>query len=198
MFTGIVQKVGLIIKSWMEGSKKVCWIRSDFTDFAIGESISVDGVCLTIVAIEGQDFCCELSSETLARSVAQGYQVDSMVNLERALRIGDRLSGHFVLGHVDQVMHCSNIHKQDGCWSVTFSGATPEHVKYLVQKGSVTVNGVSLTINALHQDGFTVMLIPHTLQETNLQQLEISTRVNIEFDYLCRIVLNNHFERATS
>jgi riboflavin synthase len=190
MFTGIVQKLGLIVRSWMEGSKKVCWIKSEFHDLDIGESIAVDGICLTVTAINGDEFCCELSIETLQKTIAQNYAVNQIVNLERALRLSDRVSGHFVLGHIDQVMQCCETQSYDGCLSVTFTGVLPANKKYLLPKGSITINGVSLTINAIQPNSFTVMLIPHTLAMTTLQNLQVDTLVNVEFDYLCRIVLN--------
>ena len=134
--------------------------------------------------------------ETLGITTAQDWVLGTRVNLERALKIGDRLGGHFVMGHVD---HCGVLENkqqqdQDKFWQYDFKIETADPVNYLIHKGSVTVNGVSLTINQVRKTDlavfFSVMLIPHTLSQTNLGQLQRSERVNIEYDYLTRIVLS--------
>lgn len=190
MFTGLVDHTGKITQITETGSGITLQIECDFTDLVEGESISVDGVCLTAINTAANTFTCQLSPETLRLTTFAESSEDSLVNLERSLRVGDRLGGHFVTGHVDSQASVMNIEKHENFWSVRFRLKELAQRFYLVSKGSIAVNGVSLTINSVEPSGFTVMLIPHTLERTNLSTLAANTQVNIEFDMLAKLVVN--------
>lgn len=190
MFTGIVDHCGQItdIKSGQEHC--TISVSSKFTDLDLGESIALDGACLTVTAHTPTQFTVELSPETMRLTKAKEYKVGTQLNLERALRLMDRLGGHFVTGHVDGLCQVAAIRPQDKFTELHFSHVPDIYKKFLVKKGSVAVDGVSLTINDVTRNGFTVMLIPHTLERTNLSDLQIGDQVNVEFDYLAKLVLN--------
>ena len=191
MFSGIVDHFGNLnsIRAASQGAEFV--ISTQFTQLELGESIAIDGVCLTVTAIGDREFTCQLSPETLAVTTAAHYKVGQALNLERALRVGDAMGGHWVTGHVDGQVVLAE-HRQQGKWLwLSFSGVDEEQQAYLVQKGSVAINGVSLTVNTVTQDGFTVMLIPHTLVRTNLHALKVGQAVNVEWDYLAKLVLKS-------
>lgn len=204
MFTGIVDHCGTVrdIEHIAYGARAT--IETQFTDFIIGESIAVDGVCLTVVdacpslreAGVASDaaihvFSCEISPETLAKTSAKLWQKNSAVNLERALRVGDRLGGHWVTGHVDATIEIEKINHVNNYREIIFAISDLAQLNYLIPKGSVAINGVSLTINEVFADGFSVMLIPHTQKITNLDNLKIGDCVNIEFDYLVKAVIRS-------
>lgn len=188
MFTGIVDHCGEIqtIESGLDCAK--FWISSQFAGLRLGESIAIDGTCLTVTAIKDGAFACELSPETLRLTAARQYAQGKHVNLERALRVGDHLGGHFVSGHVDQTLTVSHIQAHNEFIEIQFSGVLPISQGYLIQKGSVAIDGVSLTVNALKHDGVSVMLIPHTLNRTNLNDLQVGQSVNVEFDLMAKMV----------
>ncbi|MDQ2994992.1 MAG: riboflavin synthase [Pseudomonadota bacterium] len=190
MFTGLIDHTGQIIEIQTPGSGVRLRIRCEFTDLVEGESISTDGVCLTAINTAKNEFSCQLSPETLRLTTFKDHTVGSRVNLERSLRVGDRLGGHFVTGHADAEASVINVTQHDDFWSVQFRLSDATQRRYLLSKGSVAVNGVSLTINHVEPDGFTVMLIPHTLDRTNLSELTAGTRVNIEYDMLAKLVVN--------
>jgi riboflavin synthase len=190
MFTGIIDHIGIIKHITRTQSAMTVRIETDFQDLVLGESIAVNGVCLTVTKIDNHIFECDLSTETLKLSNTQFFKLGAQVNLERSLRISDRLGGHFVYGHVDTMCTVSNIEQQQAFTKMAFSGLSNNDKNYFVKKGSVCVNGVSLTINEVFADGFEVMLIPHTLERTNLQFLQVDDKVNIEFDWLARIAIN--------
>lgn len=189
MFTGLIHHCGEISAiSRAEQSIRLN-IQSDFTDIVLGESIAVDGICLTVTNFCDQQFECELSSETLRLTQAQYYQVGSKVNLERSLRVGDRLGGHWVTGHVDGMAQWIEQHEQQNFKVMTFK-IPIDNQWYLVSKGSVAINGVSLTINSVEEGRFSIMLIPHTLAITNLKHLKLNDFVNIEYDYLAKLTVS--------
>lgn len=195
MFTGIVDHTGVIqaIETTAKGKKFA--IGHQFCDLQLGESIAVDGACLTVVEFDEQKFSVELSPETLRLTIAGNYKINDRVNLERALKMGDRLGGHWVTGHIDQTVKIAAINSFDEYSELIFSGLAKKEHNLLVKKGSVTINGVSLTINELTADGFAIMMIPHTAAVTNLSELKIADRVNIEFDHMAKIICQqvNHF-----
>lgn len=191
MFTGIIDHCGRIEKI-EEGTKSLrIRIATSFRDLVEGESISVDGACLTVVSPEEGRFTCEVSPETMRLTISGSYREGRAVNLERALRLGDRLGGHFVMGHVDgkatvarKVVHTDYV-------ELAFADVPSAGTRYLIPKGSVAVNGVSLTLNQVGPGAFNVMLIPHTLERTNLKELGEKSEVNLEFDWLSKVILHD-------
>ncbi|MBS0634639.1 MAG: riboflavin synthase [Verrucomicrobia bacterium] len=188
MFTGLVDHTGTIEEVVNTAKGKRLAIRSKFSDIVVGESIAVDGVCLTALNPSEGLFLVEVSPETLSVTTLGQRSVGTLVNLERSLRVGDRLGGHFVTGHVDLMATVAKIDHQDEFWSVGFHCPATE---YLVQKGSIAINGVSLTINSVTDDGFSIMLIPHTLALTNLAKMAVGDSVNLEYDMLAKLVVNS-------
>lgn len=183
MFTGIVDHCGKLVKR--EGS--LFEIETEFRDLVLGESVAVNGACLTVTAIFPGRFQCDVSPETLART---GLGTAERVNLERALRLSDRIGGHLVTGHVDQTGTIRR-REQRGEWLVLgVGGVLPEHRKYLMKKGSVAIQGVSLTVNDVTEDGFECLLVPHTQGRTNLGEFPTGSVVNLEFDWMMKVVLN--------
>jgi len=188
MFTGIVAAVGKV-RSAQPGSQGVRMVIEaaglELDDVALGDSIAVNGVCLTVTALDAQTFAVDVSPETIACTV--GFEPGGAVNLEKALRLSDRLGGHLVSGHVDgtgEVVEFEPV-GDNRLLAVRVPRALS---RYVAQKGSITINGVSLTVNAIEGDVFSVNLIPHTLAQTNLRQLASGVRVNLEVDLLARYV----------
>lgn len=189
MFTGIVEEIG-IIKSFSKrdnnalvsvGCKKV------LDGAKIGDSIAINGVCQTVISFDKSNFCAEVSSETLAVTNFSSLKTGDAVNLERALTLSDRLGGHLVSGHVDGLAKIKNIQKQSDFYNIKFE-APKELVKYIVKKGSVTLNGISLTVAEIVLVEFSVAVIPHTFENTNLKMLKSGDFVNIEVDILAKYV----------
>jgi riboflavin synthase len=188
MFTGIIQSIGRIHEYEARGGDARMVISGgglDFSDVALGDSIAVNGVCLTAVALTPDSFTVDVSAETL-RCTA-GFIPGAEVNLEKALRLADRLGGHLVSGHVDGV---GTVHRfaQVGESHVLEINAPRELARYIIRKGSITVNGVSLTVNKVDGTRFVLNLIPHTLAMTTLKHLKADSRVNLEVDMIARYV----------
>ncbi|MCA1978707.1 MAG: riboflavin synthase [Thiobacillus sp.] len=188
MFTGIIQAIGRIHDYEARGQDARMTILGgglDFSDVAIGDSIAVNGVCLTAVTVTPTSFTVDVSAETLR--VTAGFVPGAEVNLEKALRLADRLGGHLVSGHVDGV---GTVHafRPEGESHRLEIDAPEELARYLIRKGSVTVNGVSLTINHVEGNRFALNLIPHTLEMTTLKHLQDGSRVNLEVDMIARYV----------
>lgn len=195
MFTGIVDHVGKITRVENRGCSMRFTIETEFPQLVPGESIAVDGICLTVTEPTGNQFICDVSAETMAVTVASHYASGACVNMERALRAADRMGGHYVTGHVHQtaiLRRRDDFVDEAGVASVRllFGGILPTAMRYLTAKGSITVSGVSLTVNAIHSDGFEVMLIPHTLERTNLRDLKLDCRVNLEFDWMSKVIVD--------
>ncbi len=191
MFTGIIESTGTISRIERDGSNIDVWVKSDITpELKIDQSVAHNGVCLTVVAIEEDAYKVTAVAETLQKTSLGDWQVGDLVNLERALKVGDRLDGHFVQGHVDAVAACSKVEQLDGSWLYTFN--YPEGFAGLViEKGSVCINGVSLTLFNVTNNSFMVTIIPYTHEHTNFKKLVADTRVNIEFDILGKYLLRN-------
>lgn len=188
MFTGIIADRGEIVKVEPAGPERRIWIRSELLeDCAIGASVAVSGVCITVVEREGDVCGFDLSAETIARSTLGGMQAGNPVNLERPLLAGQELGGHIVQGHVDGVGDVIAVHEEGGSRRVVV-GVTPGITRYVIEKGSVTVDGVSLTVSEVSDDRFEVALIPHTLAVTTLGGAEPGRTVNIEVDVLAKYV----------
>jgi riboflavin synthase len=188
MFTGIVQSIGRIAELKPAGQSAAVTIDAgglDLGDVAIGDSIACNGVCLTVTKVFGGAFSVDVSHETLR--VTAGFAAGAAINLEKSLRLADRLGGHLVSGHVDGVGTVRSVKAVDGNRELTiaFPG---ELARYFARKGSATVNGVSLTVNAIDGNSFSVNLIPHTLKVTNLGELNKDSKVNLEVDLVARYV----------
>jgi riboflavin synthase len=188
MFTGIVQDVGQVASRETRGVDARLVISTknlDLSDTAIGDSISVQGVCLTVVALTPSSFTADVSHETLSLTTLGELKAGSPVNLEPALRAGDRLGGHLVSGHVDGVAHVSATSADGDSLRVKIT-VPGDLARYIARKGSVTVDGVSLTVNEVEGATFGVNLIPHTQTVTTLGRLQSGTRVNLEVDQMAR------------
>ena len=191
MFTGIIEEVGTINELHLaaEGATITIGAKVIAPGIRIGDSVSVNGVCLTATRTGTDFFSCDVSAETLRLSSFKQARQGSKVNLERSLMIGDRLGGHFVVGHVDAVGTLRAKRPSGDGFEVSFD--FPRQLeRYLVYKGSVAVNGISLTISFLQREWFSVAIIPHTYTSTNLGQLRMGDPVNLEVD-----VLGRYFER---
>jgi riboflavin synthase len=188
MFTGIIQDVGLILALEQLGGDTRLTVgvdRLDLSRVALGDSIAVAGVCLTVVAIEPRAFSADVSRETLALTTIGDWRVGRRVNLEPALRAGDALGGHLVSGHVDGVAEIRE--RADEGRSQRFRIRVPQALaRYVARKGSVALDGVSLTVNAVERQEFEVNLVPHTLAVTTLAALAPGERVNLEVDMIAR------------
>lgn len=189
VFSGMVDHVGRVqAVEKLEGVVRL-WIASTFSDLQLGESISVDGACLTVTHTKGTHFQVDVSPETLRLTTAAAYATGSEVNLERALRVGDRLGGHWVTGHVDTTLTISQREDRTECCWLRLDGVHPKDRPLLSRKGSVCLNGVSLTVNEVGPAHFSVLLVPHTLERTNLSALRPGAAVNIEWDWMAKVVL---------
>jgi riboflavin synthase len=185
MFTGIVREVGAVAA--FDGSRLVVAAPETAPSAAVGDSVSVAGVCLTVVDAPEGRLAFDVVPETLARTVLGRLEPDGAVNLEPSLRVGDPLGGHVVQGHVDAVGRVRSVAPEGDSRRVWFD-APESVVRYCLEKGSVAVDGVSLTVAALDDDGFEVALIPHTLSVTTLGGLEPGDEVNLEADVLGKVV----------
>lgn len=189
MFTGIIADVGTIAdKQDREGGLRLNIATQflDMSDVQLGDSIAVNGVCLTAIKLESNSFTVDVSKETLHCTVGLEQQ-GAQVNLEKALRLADRLGGHLVSGHVDGVGEVVAFVNLGESWKLSVK-APKELAKYIAAKGSITINGVSLTVNTVEGSIFHVNLIPHTLQQTTLKDLHVDSRVNLEIDMIARYV----------
>lgn len=184
MFTGIIEKLGEVKDIRKEGSNVHFTIASDLAgSLKIDQSLAHNGVCLTVVDIEDGAYTVTAVEETLNRSNLGTLQIGDKINLERAMVYGGRLDGHIVQGHVDDTGVCTDIQEVDGSWYFQFRyQPTKEHL--LVDKGSICVNGVSLTVVNPEEDRFSVAIIPYTYEHTNFHQFKVGSKVNLEFDVL--------------
>ncbi len=187
MFTGIIEGLGTVIEILEEQGNKHFTIKSDFTsELKVDQSIAHNGVCLTVVSISGDTYTVTAIQETLEKSNFDKCQVGDILNLERAMILGSRLDGHIVQGHVDQTATCTNIKEEDGSWVFTFSYESNENVT--IEKGSITVNGVSLTVVNSQKNSFSVAIIPYTFEHTNFHKINKGSIVNLEFDVIGKYV----------
>jgi riboflavin synthase len=195
MFTGIVEELGNLVAR--EGSRIVVRSPVAASDAAIGDSISVAGVCLTVVALDGDDLSFDVSPETFDRTSLGALRPDAAVNVERPATLASRLGGHLVQGHVDGIARVSAV-RPDADGGARLSVRLPEHLlRYVVEKGSITLDGVSLTVAALRGDVIDVALIPHTLVATTFGGIDAGDPVNVEVDAMAKYVARN-IERLMS
>ena len=204
MFTGIIEDVGLIeglIPSGEDIRLSIKTDKLDMSDVALGDSIANNGVCLTVVAMSKNGFSADVSHETIKRTGFASYQAGSKVNLEKALQANSRLGGHIVSGHVDGVGDVLSI-TPVGRYVEIWVKAPDELAKYLAEKGSITMDGVSLTVNQVDGAKFLLTLIPHSLQETIIGLYQVGTKVNLEVDviarYLERLMLGDKAAQPSS
>ena len=188
MFTGIIEEIGKIVRIEREQANLHLYVKSSFTnELKIDQSVAHNGVCLTVVTINGDVYQVTAIAETLAKTHLGSLQVGDAVNLERGMLLNTRLDGHIVQGHIDQTGTCSAIQEEAGSTRFTFE-YDPSTGNVVIEKGSITVNGVSLTVVDATRDSFSVAVIPYTLAHTNLQHLQIGSIVNLEFDVIGKYV----------
>lgn len=188
MFTGIVEELGEVLDMRQDGSNIHFAIATSFThELQVDQSIAHDGVCLTVTELHQNSFTVCAVQETLDRTALTTWKPGRKVNLERAMKMDARLDGHIVQGHVDSVGKCTSIEEKDGSWIFTFSHeATPNNLT--VEKGSICINGVSLTVVVSGSAHFSVAIIPYTFEHTTFKQLQVGDPVNLEFDVIGKYV----------
>ncbi len=197
MFTGIIQAIGTITAIEARGEDRRLTISApalDMSDVALGDSIAHNGVCLTVINQDGQSYQVDVSKETLDCTIGL-TALNQTLNLEKALRLADRLGGHLVSGHVDGVGEVVRFEPLGDCWELEIR-APAALAKYIAGKGSIAVNGVSLTTNRVDGTHFLINLIPHTLENTTLKQLQAGHSVNLEIDLIARYVERMHSMEA--
>ena len=195
MFTGIIEGVGRLAAREPRGGDvrftfatgSLPWLADPAADVRLGESIAVNGVCLTVVAFDAGGFQADASTETLSLTTLGGLPVGAALNLERAMRPTDRLGGHLVSGHVDGIGRVLSVHADARAQRWRFAAPAPL-LKYIAKKGSICVDGVSLTVNEVDADGFEVALIPHTVAHTRFAETTVGEAVNLEIDLVARYV----------
>ena len=188
MFTGIIETLGEVTRLEKEDTNLHITLKSNITnEVKIDQSLAHNGVCLTVVAIDGDEYTVTAIKETIDKSNIGDLKVNDLVNLERAMKLGARLDGHIVQGHVDTTGVCTNIVDENGSTVYTFNYTdNPEHIT--IEKGSITVNGVSLTVVNSQKTGFSVAIIPYTKTHTTFQSLKVGDRINLEFDVIGKYV----------
>ena len=188
MFTGIIEEVGKVVEIVDDKGNLSLSVKCSFTDeLKVDQSVAHNGVCLTVVAIKGDTYTVTAIKETLEKSNLKELQVGDPINLERGMRLGDRLDGHIVQGHVDQTGVCENVVDQNGSWAYEFSYSGDKH-NVTIPKGSITVNGVSLTVVNSGATTFSVAIIPYTYEHTNFNHIQKGSIVNLEFDVIGKYV----------
>ena len=189
MFTGIVRELGVVVSAEEAGGGRALVVRAPETaaSATIGDSVAVNGCCLTAASVGDGDIAFQAVPETISRTTLGGLERDDRVNVEPALRVGDELGGHYVQGHVDAVGRIESV-EAEGEGLRVFVDAPAEVLRYCVEKGSVTVDGVSLTVAELSSDAFAVALVPYTLEATTLAALRPGQAVNLEADVLAKYV----------
>ncbi|MFD0990457.1 riboflavin synthase [Mariniflexile jejuense] len=188
MFTGIIESIGTISNLKAELNNLHITIKSSLTpELKIDQSVAHNGVCLTVVAINDSEYTVTAIKETLDKTSLNTLKIGDSVNLERAMKLGDRLDGHIVQGHVDQTAICTNIEEANGSWIFTFNYDTSLN-NITIEKGSITINGTSLTVVNSKKDSFSVAIIPYTYNNTNFNTFKKGTVVNLEFDVLGKYV----------
>jgi riboflavin synthase len=196
MFTGIIETPGVIQEIEKDKDNLHITIASSITDeLQIDQSVAHNGICLTVVSINKTFYTVTAIGETIKKTTISDWQKGDSVNLERAMKLGDRLDGHIVQGHVDQIGTCTIVKETNGSWHYTFNYDESLH-NITIEKGSITVNGVSLTVVDSRKNEFSVAIIPYTFEHTNFKIFKVDTKVNIEFDvigkYVSRLYANQN------
>lgn len=188
MFSGIIETLGEVVNLKQEQANLHLTIKSNFTtELKIDQSIAHNGVCLTVVSIDADTFTVTAIDETLKKTNIGNLKIADKINLERCMRLGDRLDGHIVQGHVDQTAVCKAVEEANGSWIFTFEYDASQN-NITVEKGSVCVNGVSLTVVNSKDNSFSVCIIPYTFEHTNFHSIKPGTIVNLEFDILGKYI----------
>jgi riboflavin synthase len=194
MFTGIIENLGIIKGIRKEDENLHITVSSSITnELKIDQSVAHNGVCLTVVTIENDTYVVTAIQETINKTNVGDWKTFDVVNLERAMKLGDRLDGHIVQGHVDQIGICKSIEETEGSWRFTFEyNAALNNITS--EKGSITVNGVSLTVVDSKTNEFSVAIIPYTFEHTNFKNFKIGSKINLEFDVIGKYVAKLHFK----
>jgi riboflavin synthase len=189
VFTGIVRELGAVVSAVEKGDGRTIVVRAPGTaaSTSVGDSVSINGCCLTAAAVDGEEILFHAVPETLARTTLRQLETDDRVNVESAVRAGEPLGGHYVQGHVDGVGRVQSV-EAEGEGLRVFVEAPDDVLRYCVEKGSVTIDGVSLTVADLADDAFAVALVPHTIEVTTLSELVPGREVNVEADVLAKYV----------
>ena len=195
MFTGIIENLSKIKEIKKEGDNlSINFISDIASELKVDQSISHNGICLTVVKIVDKTYSVTAIKETILKSSIQKWKNGDLINIERAMKLGDRLDGHMVQGHVDQTAVCKNIIEEDGSWYFDFEYSASENMT--IEKGSIAINGVSLTVVNSKENSFSVAIIPYTYNHTNFKNMRIGDMVNIEFDmigkYITKIISNQN------
>jgi len=187
MFTGIIETIAVISKIEKKKGNLNITLKSSLTaTFKIDQSISHNGICLTVVFIKNNEYVVTAIDETIQKSSIGSWRAGDLINLERAMKIGDRLDGHMIQGHVDQIGKCSKIIQKNGSWIFTIQYAKSNNIT--VEKGSIAINGISLTVVNSNESDFSVAIIPYTYEHTNFKNLNTGDSVNLEFDILGKYI----------
>ena len=202
MFSGIIEQLGTLVDKKLEDSNLHLFVKSTFTnELKIDQSVAHNGVCLTVVDIKNDIYKVTAIKETIDRTNFNKLNIGDRINLERCLRVGDRLDGHIVQGHVDQTAICKSIENINGSWLFTFEYYSEEE-NYVVKKGSICINGVSLTVVSCENQGnffcFSVAIIPYTFLNTSFQFIKVEDSVNLEFDIVGKYILASEKRKKTS
>jgi riboflavin synthase len=188
MFTGIIETMGTITHIEREGGNVHYSLSSNIThELKIDQSLAHNGVCLTVIAIDGDQYTVTAIQETLDKTALKQWSVGDKINLERAMRLGDRLDGHMVQGHVDEVASCISVEDQNGSWLYRFEYSEDSN-NITIEKGSICVNGTSLTVVGSASNTFGVAIIPYTYEHTVFHQLQKGDLVNVEFDMVGKYI----------
>ena len=192
MFTGIIESLGIIKEIKKENDNLHITVSSFIThELKIDQSVAHNGVCLTVVSINDDTYTVTAIRETLEKTNLAEWKVNDLINLERAMKLGDRLDGHIVQGHVDQIGICKNINETNGSWYYTFEYDADLN-NMTIEKGSITINGVSLTVVNSLRNEFSVAIIPFTYEHTNFKNITMGTKINLEFDVVGKYISKLH------
>ena len=198
MFTGIIEDLGVVESLKQEDTNLHLTIKSTLaSELKIDQSVSHNGVCLTVVDLTPTSYTVTAIKETLDKTTLNSLKIGAIVNLERGLKLGARLDGHMVQGHVDQVGKCTGVEAQNGSWVYNFEYDS-RLGNVTIEKGSITVNGVSLTVVNSKNNGFSVAIIPYTYEHTNFHTFEVGTVVNLEFDVIGKYVARLYAKSSIS
>jgi riboflavin synthase len=187
MFTGIIETVGLISNlEKFKGNLNITLKSKLAKELKVDQSVSHNGVCLTVIDVSNDHYTITAIEETIKKSNIGFWKVGDVINLERAMKIGDRLDGHMIQGHIDQIGSCTKIVEEDGSWVFSFNYTPSSNIT--VEKGSIAINGISLTVVNSKKNSFSVAIIPYTYKYTNFNKLQVGDNINLEFDVIGKYI----------